>query len=67
MRQISNPLAGTDTTLLALAGKGYSGGQAFGFMSCERCVGASEGMNVLTEKPVWVEEEGGSGVGFFGV
>lgn len=43
----SNPLAGTDTTLLALAGVGYSQGKAMGFASCERVVGASEGMNIL--------------------
>ncbi|CAD7695210.1 unnamed protein product [Ostreobium quekettii] len=47
VRQISNPLAGTDTTLLALAGAGYSQGKAMGFASCERVVGASEGMIVL--------------------
>lgn len=47
IRQISNPMAGVDTTLLALAGTGFSGRRAFGFMSCERVVGAAEGMNVL--------------------
>jgi len=47
VRQISNPMAGTDTTLLALAGAGHAGGKEFGFMSCERVVGAAEGMNVL--------------------
>lgn len=40
-------MAGVDTTLLALAGTGFSGRRAFGFMSCERVVGAAEGMNVL--------------------
>lgn len=47
IRQISNPMAGVDTTLLALAGTGFSARRAFGFMSCERVVGAAEGMNVL--------------------
>jgi hypothetical protein len=47
IRQISNPMAGVDTTLLALAGTGFSSRRAFGFMSCERVVGAAEGMNVL--------------------
>lgn len=47
IRQISNPMAGVDTTLLALAGTGFSSRKAFGFMSCERVVGAAEGMNVL--------------------
>lgn len=47
VRQISNPMAGQDTTLLALAGEGFRAGRAFGFASCERVVGAAEGMNVL--------------------
>ncbi|GFR51311.1 hypothetical protein Agub_g13676 [Astrephomene gubernaculifera] len=58
VRQISNPMAGTDTTLLALAGAGFArrggGAGAFGFMSCERAVGAAEGMNVLQERRRWV-------------
>ncbi|WIA22182.1 hypothetical protein OEZ85_004516 [Tetradesmus obliquus] len=64
IRQVSNPMAGCDTTLLALAGSGFSARRAFGFMSCERVVGAAEGMNVLQERKVWVEDaslpEGGS-------
>jgi hypothetical protein len=56
VRQISNPMAGVDTTLLALAGTGYLQRRAFGFMSCERVVGAAEGMNVLQEKRVWKED-----------
>ena len=56
VRQISNPMAGVDTTLLALAGTGYVGRRAFGFMSCERVVGAAEGMNVLQERRVWVPD-----------
>lgn len=47
VRQISNPMAGQDSTLLALSGAGVSGNKAFGFASCERVVGAAEGMNVM--------------------
>ena len=47
VRQISNPMAATDCTLLALAGTGHKGQRAFGFASCDRVVGAAEGMNVL--------------------
>lgn len=50
VRQISNPMAGQDTTLLALAGEGLRGNHAFGFASCERVVGAAEGMNVLLKQ-----------------
>lgn len=45
-------MASTDFTLLALAGVGHRGGRAFGFASCNRCVGAAEGMNVLREERV---------------
>ncbi|CAL8466978.1 g6514 [Coccomyxa elongata] len=50
VRQISNPLAGTDATLLALSGAGYADGKCFGFASCERRAGAAEGVNVLMER-----------------
>ena len=50
VRQISNPAAGTDATLLTLAGAGVSGGKALGFASCARAQGATEGINVLIEK-----------------
>lgn len=50
VRQISNPMAGTDNTLLALAGAGFPGRRSFGFASCERAVGAAEGMNVLAQE-----------------
>ncbi|GIL54243.1 hypothetical protein Vafri_9817 [Volvox africanus] len=67
VRQISNPMAGMDTTLLALAGAGFArrsgGAAAFGFMSCERAVGAAEGMNVLQERRRWVPEDGSSASG----
>lgn len=50
VRQISNPMAATDCTMLALAGVGAAGGRTFGFASCNRTVGASEGMNVLMHR-----------------
>lgn len=50
VRQISNPLAGTDTTMLGLAGAGYADGRSFGFAACERAVGAAEGINVVLER-----------------
>lgn len=55
----SNPLAGTDSTLLALSGIGYMGGKLFGFASCPRAVGAAEGMNVLAERRVPAPPEHG--------
>lgn len=62
VRQISNPMAGVDTTLLALAGTGFSGRRGFGFMSCDRVVGAAEGMNVLKVRAaaVWRHTAGNS-------
>ncbi|KAF5837813.1 nucleotide-diphospho-sugar transferase [Dunaliella salina] len=53
VRQISNPMAGTDTTLLALAGRGQQQRSSFGFMSCDRAVGAAEGCNALQERKRW--------------
>ncbi|KAH9535817.1 hypothetical protein CY35_17G073500 [Sphagnum magellanicum] len=50
VRQISNPVAGTDVTLLALSGIGRQYNKKFGFASCTRNVGAAEGVNVLTEQ-----------------
>jgi hypothetical protein len=55
----SNPLAGTDSTLLALSGIGYMGGKLFGFASCPRAVGAAEGMNVLAERRVPLPQQQG--------
>ncbi|XP_024518512.1 UTP--glucose-1-phosphate uridylyltransferase 3, chloroplastic [Selaginella moellendorffii] len=49
VRQISNPVAATDVTLLALAGVGLHQNKKFGFASCDRKVGAAEGVNVLME------------------
>lgn len=45
-------MAGTDNTLLALAGTGFPARRSFGFASCERAVGAAEGMNVLAQELV---------------
>jgi UTP---glucose-1-phosphate uridylyltransferase len=50
VRQINNPIAGTDFGLLALMGEGHLHDKAFGFASCERLVGASEGVNVLKKQ-----------------
>ena len=47
LRQISNPMAATDTTALALIGRGVARRKAFGFASCARRPGAAEGINVL--------------------
>ena len=46
----SNPLAGTDATLLGLSGAGYADGKSFGFAACDRTVGASEGINAVMER-----------------
>lgn len=48
----SNPMAGTDNMLLALSGIGHFDGKAFGFASCDRKVGAAEGINVLRHRKV---------------
>lgn len=50
MRQVSNVVAATDLTLLALAGIGLRQGKKLGFASCKRILGATEGVNVLMEK-----------------
>lgn len=50
IRQINNPLAGLDYTLLALLGIGIKDQKSFGFTSCERLLNSAEGMNVLIEK-----------------
>ena len=52
VRQISNPMAGQDKTLFALAGEGLQGEKAFGFASCERVAGAAEGMNVMLRETI---------------
>lgn len=50
IRQINNPIAGTDSDLLAFTGIGVHEKKEFGFASCERLVGSAEGMNVLIEE-----------------
>ncbi|KAG8644869.1 hypothetical protein MANES_10G010100v8 [Manihot esculenta] len=50
VRQVSNVVAATDLTLLALAGIGLRHGKKLGFASCKRNSGATEGINVLIEK-----------------
>ncbi|KAH9612052.1 hypothetical protein KSS87_005833 [Heliosperma pusillum] len=50
MRQVSNVVAATDLTLLALAGIGLHHGKKLGFASCKRNPEATEGINVLIEK-----------------
>ncbi|KAB2598354.1 hypothetical protein D8674_001274 [Pyrus ussuriensis x Pyrus communis] len=52
VRQVSNFVAATDLTLLALAGIGLHQGKKLGFASCKRNLGATEGINVLTEKKI---------------
>jgi UTP---glucose-1-phosphate uridylyltransferase len=50
VRQINNPLAGLDATLLTLFGYGIGHNMSFGFASCPRRENAQEGMNVLKKK-----------------
>ncbi|XP_010554677.1 PREDICTED: UTP--glucose-1-phosphate uridylyltransferase 3, chloroplastic [Tarenaya hassleriana] len=50
VRQVSNVVAATDLTLLALAGIGLRHQKKLGFASCKRNSGATEGINVLMEK-----------------
>lgn len=52
VRQINNPIAGIDFALLALSGIGHKTNKAFGFLSCQRRVHASEGMDVLVRREV---------------
>ncbi|XP_030446989.1 UTP--glucose-1-phosphate uridylyltransferase 3, chloroplastic [Syzygium oleosum] len=50
IRQVSNVVAATDLTLLALSGIGLRHEKKFGFASCKRSAGATEGINVLIER-----------------
>jgi UTP---glucose-1-phosphate uridylyltransferase len=56
LRQINNPVAAVDYSALAFMGMGLQGDFQFGFASCLRRVGASEGMNVLCnkDKEFWI-------------
>ena len=47
VRQINNPIAGVDTTLLAFSGIGLKQDALFGFASCPRRESAKEGLNVV--------------------
>lgn len=49
IRQINNPIAGLDYNLLAFSGLGCKENRSFGFMSCERFIKSTEGMDVLIE------------------
>lgn len=50
IRQINNPLAGTDHALFALIGVGCQTHKSMGFLSCERLLNSEEGTNVLIEE-----------------
>lgn len=50
VRQINNPIAGTDYGLLAFIGLGFSSNKSFGFASCRRLIRSAEGINVLFEQ-----------------
>lgn len=50
VRQINNPIAGTDYGLLAFCGIGFEKNKVFGFASCPRQVGSAEGVNILIER-----------------
>lgn len=52
-------MAGTDNMLLALSGIGHFDGKSFGFASCDRKVGAAEGINVLRHRKVTTTEPDG--------
>lgn len=50
VRQINNPVAGTDGSFLAFAGVGFQGDKIFGFASCPRQVLSAEGINILIHR-----------------
>jgi len=50
VRQINNPIAGTDHGLLAFTGVGMQTDKIFGFASCHRLLNTAEGVNVLIEE-----------------
>ncbi|CRX38817.1 Conserved hypothetical protein [Estrella lausannensis] len=50
VKQINNPIAGTDGGILAFLGMGLKESKMFGFASCERVVHAHEGMDVVLER-----------------
>jgi hypothetical protein len=50
VRQINNPISGTDYGLLAFCGIGFQQGKIFGFASCPRQVQSAEGVNLIIER-----------------
>jgi UTP---glucose-1-phosphate uridylyltransferase len=52
IRQINNPIAGTDNGLIAFAGLGSKRNKDFGFASCFRLLNTAEGMDVLIERKI---------------
>jgi len=50
VRQIDNPIAGADFSLLAFMGYGLYNDKDFGFIGCEPKEGTKEGRNVLVEE-----------------
>jgi hypothetical protein len=48
VRQINNPLAGLDHTVISLVGMGITEDKSFGFAACPPRPGFAEGMNVLS-------------------
>lgn len=57
VRQINNPIAGTDNGLLAFSGCGILNDQLFGFASCPRLLNTAEGVNVLIEREIGEQHE----------
>jgi hypothetical protein len=49
IRQINNPVAATDVGIWSLVGLGEQHKKVFGFLSCDRLIGASEGMLAVKE------------------
>ena len=49
VRQVNNPIASMDRTILALSGLGCRMKKSFGFVSCERLLNCSEGINVIIQ------------------
>ena len=50
IRQINNPVAGTDFGLICFCGIGYQNDKMFGFSSCPRVLNTAQGMVVLIAK-----------------
>ncbi len=52
VRQINNPVAGSDVGLLALSGFGWKLDKPLGFACCEHKAGMAEGVNAVVERRV---------------